>query len=216
MTKIYLVRHCNSMTNNKRILAGWLDTDISETGAKQLELLAERFRDIKLDKVYASPLQRARKTGLAVNKYPAAPFEICDDFKEIYIGEFEGKTIEEMSPEQFAAWTGDISKFRSEKGEIPEDALERFKRGFFKAVRENEGKTIAIASHGSVLRMFCCYMKGLGLDKYYDIYGMKNTAVVEVNYSKENGFEFITENDVSHLESYPDLITSGWKVNAKQ
>lgn len=214
MTKIYLVRHCNSLTNCKKILAGWLDTDISETGEKQLEYLSERFRDVKLDKVYASPLQRARKTGLAINKYPNAPFELCDDFKEIFIGEFEGKSVDEMSEEQFGYWTGDISKFRSKEGEIPAEALERFKRGFERAVEENEGKTIAIATHGAVLRMFTCYMKGLGIDKYYDVYGMTNTAVTVVKYSKEKGFEYELENDVSHLPE--DLVTNGWKVNTRK
>lgn len=213
MTTVYFIRHCNSLTNCKKILAGWLDTDISETGEKQLEFLSERFRDIKLDKVYASPLQRAHKTGLAVNKYPAAPFELCDDFKEIYIGEFEGKSVDEMSDEQYKYWTGDISKFRTKEGENPQDALERFKRGFFKAVEENEGKTIAIAAHGAVLRMFTCYMKGFELNKYNDVYGMINTAVTVVKYSKENGFEYELENDVSHLPE--ELVTNGWKAANK-
>ena len=213
MTTVYFIRHCNSLTNCKKILAGWLDTDISETGEKQLEFLAERFKNIKLDKVYASPLKRAHKTGLAVNKYPAAPFELCDDFKEIYIGEFEGKSVDEMSDEQYKYWTGDISKFRTKEGENPQDALERFKRGFFKAVEENEGKTIAIAAHGAVLRMFTCYMKGFELNKYNDVYGMINTAVTVVKYSKENGFEYELENDVSHLPE--ELVTNGWKAAIK-
>lgn len=209
MTTVYLVRHCNSLTNCKKILAGWLDTEISETGEKQLEYLAERFRNIKLDKVYASPLIRAHKTGLAINKYQQAPFELCDNFKELWIGEFEGKSITEMSDEQYGYWTGDISKFRSQ-GEIPAEALERFKQGFFKVVEENDGKTIAIATHGAILRMFTCFVKGLDLSKYSEVYGMINTAVTALKYSKENGFEYIIENDVSHLPE--DLVTNGWKA----
>ena len=46
MTKIYLVRHCESEGNKNRIFQGQHDTDISEKGAKQLSFLANRFKDV--------------------------------------------------------------------------------------------------------------------------------------------------------------------------
>ena len=66
MTEIYMVRHCEAIGNVKRLFQGSSDFDISETGEKQLEYLKTRFKDIPIDKVYTSPLIRAKKTALAV------------------------------------------------------------------------------------------------------------------------------------------------------
>lgn len=61
MTKIYIVRHCEAMGNIKRLFQGSSDFDITEFGAEQLEYLKIRFKNIPLDKVYTSPLIRAKK-----------------------------------------------------------------------------------------------------------------------------------------------------------
>ena len=66
MTRVYIVRHCEAEGNNKRLFQGLTDCDITEMGQKQLDLLCERFSEIHLDKVYTSPLIRARKTAEAV------------------------------------------------------------------------------------------------------------------------------------------------------
>ena len=46
MTEIYMVRHCEAMGNVKRLFQGSSDFDISEIGAKQLEYLKNRFKNI--------------------------------------------------------------------------------------------------------------------------------------------------------------------------
>ena len=61
-----MVRHCEALGNVKRLFQGSTDLDISETGEKQLEYLKRRFEEIKLDRVYTSPLIRAYKTALAI------------------------------------------------------------------------------------------------------------------------------------------------------
>ena len=59
LTKIYFVRHCEATGNLNRTFQGSTNTDITDLGAKQLEKLSERFKEISLDKIYSSPLLRA-------------------------------------------------------------------------------------------------------------------------------------------------------------
>ena len=61
MTRIYIVRHCETVGNIKKIFQGLTDLDITELGSRQLEALSKRFEAIPLDKVFASPLLRTRK-----------------------------------------------------------------------------------------------------------------------------------------------------------
>ena len=91
MTRIYIVRHCEAVGNIKRIFQGHTDLDITELGAKQLEALQNRFGDIKLDRVFSSPLIRAKKTGLAIIGEKNIPLEINDGLIEINGGVIEGK-----------------------------------------------------------------------------------------------------------------------------
>ena len=67
VTKIYLIRHCQSMGNVQHRFQGRFDAEVSPDGAKQLELLGLRFRNQPIDAIYTSPLQRARATA-AVTK----------------------------------------------------------------------------------------------------------------------------------------------------
>ena len=90
MTKVYLVRHCESLSNEMKVAAGHTDFDISERGKLQLKYLAERFRDMELDVIYTSPLQRAYKTALAMGYYSKVPVVKDQRLIEKYIGELEG------------------------------------------------------------------------------------------------------------------------------
>ena len=63
VTKIYLIRHCQSMGNVQHRFQGRFDAEVSPDGAKQLELLGLRFRNQPIDAIYTSPLQRARATA---------------------------------------------------------------------------------------------------------------------------------------------------------
>lgn len=90
MTSIYLVRHCQAQGNVNRVFQGRIDSEISEEGRRQLDRLAERFRRIPLDAVYTSPLQRARLTAEALNRYHGLPVRTDARFIEIDGGCWEG------------------------------------------------------------------------------------------------------------------------------
>ena len=95
MTNIYMVRHCEAMGNVKRLFQGSTDLDISETGEKQLEYLKRRFEEIKLDRVYTSPLIRSYKTALAIIGERNLKPEINDGLREMSGGIVEGKPFKE-------------------------------------------------------------------------------------------------------------------------
>ena len=53
-TKIILIRHCESAGNTGGTFQGQTDCDISETGRKQLDLLALRCRNLHFDAIVSS------------------------------------------------------------------------------------------------------------------------------------------------------------------
>ena len=50
-TDLYIIRHCEAVGNRDRTFQGISDCDITELGQRQLECVAERFKDIKPDAI---------------------------------------------------------------------------------------------------------------------------------------------------------------------
>ena len=66
MTEIYLIRHAQAEGNSYRSMQGHWDGDVTPMGRRQIALLAERFRDVKVDALYSSDLYRTRLTAAAI------------------------------------------------------------------------------------------------------------------------------------------------------
>lgn len=200
MTKIYVVRHCESMGNLLHSFAGHSDVDISGKGELQLKCLSEYFKDIKLDKVYTSPLLRAKKTAEAINKYSGAPLEIEKDFIEINLGVLDGRPVSEMTDEQTSKWLTDPDKFYVEGGESMREVAERVSAALKRIAEQNPESTIAVASHGCAIRNLIRVLKGFGPNGIKEVDWCDNTGINYIVY--ENGeFYLEFENDVSHLSA---------------
>ena len=58
-TRFIVVRHCEAQGNIRRVFNGITDGDITENGARQLDLLAARMAGKRFDVIYSSPLRRS-------------------------------------------------------------------------------------------------------------------------------------------------------------
>lgn len=198
MTQIYLVRHCESLSNRYHSFAGRADMDISAKGKLQLECLSEYFKDKKIDKIYTSPLIRARKTAEAINKYHDCEIEIDDAFIEINLGELDGRPVSDMTDEQIFLWNMQPHKFYVKGGETMEQVANRAYEGILRIVRENPNSTVAIASHGCVIRNLMRIFKGFAFTGLNEVDWCDNTGVNLIEADGDNFF-VETENFIGHL-----------------
>lgn len=205
MTDLYIVRHCETVANDQRRFAGITDADISERGARQLACLSEAFKDIKLDKVYSSSRIRARKTAMAMNKYSNAPMEIDEAFLEVNLGDWEDQFIDSIKSEAMRIWVEQPEKGQAPNGESRESVVKRGWAGIQKVVKENDGKTIGIASHGDLLRNVFQVLLKVPRERLIDVPYPDNVAVNHVRFYSPDDWEIITYNSTSHLT--PDLVT---------
>ena len=199
MTTVYIVRHCESMANLNHSFAGHYDVDISPKGAKQLACLTERFKDIRLDKVYSSHLKRAYKTAEAVNKYNGCEIIIDDSFIEMNFGVIDGKPVKDMTEEQTYCWNNEPHKFRVPEGETMAQVAARVWEGLQRVVRDNPNSTIAIASHGCAVRNLMRVLKGLAEERITEVEWCDNTAINKVEFYDDGSYKLVAENDSSHL-----------------
>ncbi len=202
MTYIYLVRHCEAMGNHKRLFQGSTDCEISEIGAKQLEFLKERFKDIKLDAVYSSPLLRAQKTAQAIACGKGLNIITRKNLAELHGGVVEGKPFREAFnaiPGLADTWNNHPQDFAPEGGEAMRDAYLRIYDEIMALARGNRGKTIAAATHGGVLRCLMCRVLYYDITRLKDVPWCENTAVTLLKIDDNDKISVEFFNDHTHV-----------------
>ena len=201
MTKIYLVRHCEAEGNLKQLFQGSIDTDITELGAKQLEVLKERFKDVPLDAVYSSPLKRAYKTAEAViGEKPLSPI-IHEGFVEIDGGVVDGKPFKETFLELgiLDDWINRPWTVKFEEGESFEEVYIRASKALFEVANKHKGQNVAVASHGGVIRALSCKVLYDDLTRLKDVNWFENTSVTVLEFDDNMKPSVTLFNDFSHL-----------------
>lgn len=203
-TQVYLIRHAEAEGNLNNTFQGRTDAPITERGRVQIALLGERFRKIKLDAVYASPLQRAKNTAMAVAATQNLPVIEREGLLEIDGGAFEGKCWSEIPllyPEEHDIWANRPYEFQAIHGESMRTVYDRMKRAVAEIVRENAGGTVAVVSHGCAIRAYLCYAAGrpfscVGEEGWA---GLENTSVALLEYDDEGTPRIVYRGDASHL-----------------
>lgn len=223
MTNIYLIRHCEAMGNKMRLFQGSTNCDISDTGAKQLEFLGERFKNINLDAVYSSPLIRTQKTAHAVADNHNLPVIIRENLVELHGGVVEGRPFQEAfnSIEGLAdTWNNHPQDFAPQGGEAMRDAYVRIYDEILSLAQLNRQKTIAAATHGGVLRCLMCRVLYNDINRLKDVPWCENTAVTLLSIDDDNKISVNFFNDYSHVPSEympkRSRIVSKAEVGAKE
>lgn len=202
VTEVYVVRHCETEGNASGLLQGFIDLDISELGALQLNAVTKRFENIHLDAVYCSPLIRTQKTGEAVIGKKDLELQIYDGLVELNCGIYEGKpynTLYNDYPEFTDIWNNHPENFAPLNGEKMIDAYERIWNAVATLTKENQGKTIALATHGGVIRCLMCRLLKGDIKHLSTVPISTNTAITLIEFDDELNSNIVFFNDDSHL-----------------
>ncbi|MBR7142113.1 MAG: histidine phosphatase family protein [Clostridia bacterium] len=220
VTTVYFVRHGEAVSNVKGLYAGVTDVELTQNGKDQLSFLEERFKDIALDAVYTSPLQRARQTAEALNRYPRAPLVEEAGLKEWNGGLWENARWDELPtlyPKEWDLWEHALHLLRIPGGESLDEFADRCLHTVERLVRENEGKTIAVSSHGGVLRVLLWLYKGNPRDSLSASFWHDNTSVSCVRFDGKGHSSVVLENDISHLaEGMNTFAKFQWFLTEKE
>lgn len=157
MTAILLVRHGESAANRDNVFAGNYDAELLPRGYEQASLTARYIKEtFNVDAVYSSDLQRAYNTGKCIADALGLTVETDRRFREIDAGEWDGVAFEEIiktHPEEFKIWAYDIGHGACPGGENVVELGERVMSALCEKARENDGKTIVVASHATSVRV---------------------------------------------------------------
>lgn len=201
MTSIYLIRHAEAEGNLFRRAQGHWNGKITARGKLQIDALAERFKDTRLDAVYSSDLDRAVETAGALLRGRQLPFKRTPLLREINMGVWEGEPWGNVSyrwPEQMYLFNNEPERWHVPGSESFEAVQARMRDCMYELAAEHEGGVIAAVSHGMAIKIFLMGVFGIHSGDGRTMLHGDNTAVslIEVD-----GHELraVYYNDNSHL-----------------
>jgi probable phosphoglycerate mutase len=214
MTKIYLIRHAEAEGNLYRIIQGHHDGLITDRGYRQIRALEKRFETIQVDAVYSSDLFRTRVTARAVYEPKRLPLHTTPALREVFLGEWEGHTWEEINrldPVNSYNFNHLPGQYTAPGGEAPAHAQQREIEALRQIATENPDKTVAVFTHGDVLRLTLGALQGLSLDEIGQTPYGDNTAVSLLE-AQGDTLRVVWRDDSSHLaaENLSTFARQSW------
>lgn len=202
MTRIYIIRHCESMGNIEHRFQGRFNSPISPRGEKQLDMLSLRFRNVKINAIYSSPLDRAYKTALAVAEFHNVEVQKSSEWIELDVGEMENLPLSEIGekfPEVAKNWdmSPDLCEFPN--GETMKQAYARANSALDKLIAENAGKTVVVATHGGLIRNIDARIRTGSIEGMRGGAVFGNTGVSLIEADESGRLSWAMVNDLSHL-----------------
>lgn len=165
-TRLLLIRHAHvDNGENGRIMCGWLDLPLSQTGQLQLQRFRQELSTFKAEAVYASSSSRARVTAEALAFDWGLPVSIDPQLREINCGSLEGMRVEEVKDRYPELWTENALQDNSDFAWPNGESYRHFRHRVFEALsriaRRHANARIPVVTHTGVISQVVGAIKGL-------------------------------------------------------
>jgi glucosyl-3-phosphoglycerate phosphatase len=149
--QLILVRHGQSTYNAEHRLQGQADPPLSELGRREAAALAPALAGFPAERVLVSDLRRARETAELAGYAGARPEA---RWREIDVGEWQGRKIVELPPGAEPSWRG--GEVTPPGGETWDEFEARIADGLDELVAA--GGPWMVVCHGGVVRAAVSYL----------------------------------------------------------
>lgn len=156
---IHLVRHGQTLFNQRGLVQGWVDSPLTGTGVRQARRVAAELRDRPLSGVYSSSSERAEDTARAIAAHhPGLTVTRLKGLKEMHFGELEARPNEEFEAGlDFRSFFAEMFAGRAPGipgGESGREFVDRVSDAFEGIVAGHpSGGEVAVVSHGITINM---------------------------------------------------------------
>ena len=150
------MRHGETTWNAARRFQGFADSPLNETGRQQARRTAEHLKKAGVEGIVASDLMRAHDTARIVGDALRLPVTTDRRLREIDVGEWQGKSYEEvMQGAEIAHWQEPsfYHEFRFPGGESRAELGQRAVAALRDIAQERAGQHTLVVAHGGTIRM---------------------------------------------------------------
>lgn len=203
MTQLYIVRHGETKWNAEGRLQGWSGASLTRNGVAQIRKLKQRLDDVPFKIAYVSPLERTRRTATILLREREVPLFLEPQLKEIFMGDWEGKTLEEVAREQprkLSIFWEAPDKYNPHSGETFHEVRKRVVAAVEKILSRHPKGAVLVVSHGCASKILLSHFEGRPLRKLWDPPKLKEASLslIEAN---DGTAKILLYGDTSHLEN---------------
>ncbi len=169
--QIYLLRHGEIAGSEKNRYIGQTNVSLSSKGRRQATLWRAELAQIDFEKVYSSDLSRALDTALIVSDLPVSDVETMSQLREINLGDWDGKGMENIKTRFPDAWEERgrcMERFRPPNGESFQDLHARVIPIFLNIALKTLGNVLVVA-HAGVNRIILCHLLKKPIQELFSI-----------------------------------------------
>jgi probable phosphomutase (TIGR03848 family) len=167
MTTFVLIRHADHALLGHTIAGRAPGVRLSPEGVREVEALAARLEGSSIRALYSSPLERARETAAPIAARLRLEVQIADELNEIDFGEWTNRTLADLR--ELEEWRR-FNMFRSGSpipgGETMVEVQGRMLRLVERLCARHPGQTVALISHGDVIKAALAHYLGVPLDLF--------------------------------------------------
>lgn len=166
--RIDLLRHGESQYSHT--LRGHLDDELTAKGWQQMQLTVEQVTNQTWDVIVSSSLKRCSCFAEQLAKTAELPLLLNDDLKEMYFGEWEGistQQIYETSPELLANFWQKPTQYCPPRAETLMQFQTRVLKGFqdlLVHMQKQNWQHALVVTHGGVIKLLACLAEQHPLD----------------------------------------------------
>jgi probable phosphoglycerate mutase len=173
---IYFLRHGKSQANLDKVFAGQKnDSPITDIGINQVKIASNELSGIRIDRIYASRLKRARQTADIVAEaigFDKNKIEYDDRIQEYDMGSFTNTPICMINADELVPVNG------------VEDPV-AFRDRVFSFIKDHQSsnENILMVSHDGVSRIIEATKLGLKPNQFFSLPSQPNAQVVKLDLS---------------------------------
>jgi broad specificity phosphatase PhoE len=206
--RIILVRHgqteWNAGSGSGEHFRGRIDVPLNAAGRAQAQAVAERLAALEIAAIYASPLQRAKRTALPIAEargLPVVPFEGLLDIDYGRWGGLAHTQVADEWPVLYAQWRSAPHQVQVPGGESLADVRRRVTAGLAEVVGCHHDEIVVMVGHQVVNKVLLCAVLGLENSAFWRI--RQDTCCINRFDRDGEAFTLLTLNEVGHLPSLP-------------
>ncbi len=171
------------------------DPPLSAIGLKQAELVAEYLKDVRLDRLYSSPMRRAHQTAIPLAREQSLDIETEEGVAEYDRDAGSYIPVEQLKEENYEQWQ---NLMNGGMGNVDfrvfyDTAVSSLAR----IADDNRGKTIAVTCHGGVVNAWTANVLGLRPVMFFN---PNYTSVSRFKVASTGEKSVITLNEYFHLK----------------
>jgi broad specificity phosphatase PhoE len=169
MTRILLIRHGHTELLGRVLYGRTAGVHLSERGTKEIARLAQALHArYKIDEIVSSPMDRAKETAESIAAMQERRVIFDEGLQELDFGEWMGTPFENlMKDEQWKLYNRCRSLNCAPGGEFMLEVQLRAWKALERAIarqRDTQEATVAVVSHGDVVRGLLMLFLGVPLD----------------------------------------------------